>query len=158
MSREIDWLSFTRGNLLLVQTKAQHLITSGCKLVPCSTWGNGNLYRAVSSCWLIDSEGCMQAPCLANCMLQVLHLSLSAERAVQLWAVTLGSARNLLCCWRGEGRHPALRMGGGHVAKWSPSSSFSAVAEQQKGAETRSLLVCQIHLALLSFKLEIDSS
>lgn len=44
------------------------------------------------------------------------------------------------------------------MAKWSPSTGVCGVAEQQKGAETRSVLVCQIHLALLSFKLEMDSN
>lgn len=51
---------------------------------------------------------------------------------------------------------PAVRVVGGHVAKWSMSMGVSDVAEQQKGAEMRGLLVSQIHLALLSFKLEID--
>lgn len=49
---------------------------------------------------------------------------------------------------------PAVRVVGGHVAKWS--MRVSDVAEQQKGAEMRGLLVSQIHLALLSFKLEIN--
>ena len=51
---------------------------------------------------------------------------------------------------------PAVRVVGGHIAKWSMSMGVSGVAEQQKGAERRSLLVSQIHLALLLFKLEID--
>lgn len=49
---------------------------------------------------------------------------------------------------------PAVRVVGGHVVKWS--MRVSDVAEQQKGAEMRGLLVSQIHLALLSFKLEIN--
>lgn len=53
---------------------------------------------------------------------------------------------------------PALRMGKDTLmTKWSPGTGVCGVAEQQKGAETRGLLVCQIHLTLLSFKLEIDS-
>lgn len=51
---------------------------------------------------------------------------------------------------------PAVRVVEGHMAKWSMSMGVSDVAEQQKGAETRSLLVSQIHLALLSSKFEIN--
>ena len=63
-------------------------------------------------------------------------------------------------CSAGEVRcgQPAVRVVGGHAAKWSMSMGGSDVAEQQKGAEMRSLLVSQIHLGFLSFKLEIDSS
>lgn len=50
---------------------------------------------------------------------------------------------------------PAVRVVGGHIAKWGMSMGVSDVAEQQKAADTRSLLVSQIHLALLSFKLKI---
>lgn len=53
---------------------------------------------------------------------------------------------------------PAVRVPGGHVPKWSLSMGGGGVAEQQKGADTKSLLVSQAHLALLSFKLEINSS
>lgn len=51
-------------------------------------------------------------------------------------------------------RQLAVKVVGGHIAKWS--MRVSDVAEQQKGADMRSLLVSQIHLALLSFKSEIN--
>lgn len=53
-------------------------------------------------------------------------------------------------------RQPAVKVVGRHIAKWSMSMGVSDVAEQQKGSDTRSLLVSQIHLAVLSFKLEIN--
>lgn len=43
------------------------------------------------------------------------------------------------------------------MAKWRLSMGVSDVAEQQKGTEMRSLLLSQIHLAPLSFKLEINT-
>ncbi|KAI1243525.1 hypothetical protein IHE44_0001153 [Lamprotornis superbus] len=47
---------------------------------------------------------------------------------------------------------PALKMGGGHTAKWSPSTGISGVAEQQKGAETRSLLEYAVNCHVITWE------
>jgi len=97
----------------------------------------------------------MPAPYLENsgcfrCCTSADQQHVLCSSSIRSRAVTFCSAGEVWRWWS------VGRVVGGHVAKWSMSMGVYDVAEQRKGTEAGSLLVSQIHLALLSFKLEIN--